>query len=506
MNKRASGLLLHITSLHSKFGIGDLGPPSFEFVNFLSEGGQKYWQILPLNPTELAYGNSPYSCPSTYAGNPLLISFESMKVDGYLSSSDLRYKPTFPKNRVNYNKVSLYKMDLLKNTFEHNKRGISEDRDFNKFCMDNECWLADYCLYTMYRIKYNSRTWRDFPIELKYRDNKELVKLSEKEESTVLFYKFLQFIFFKQWSNLKTFANDRGIQFIGDLPYYVNYDSSDVWANQEIFKLDKNKNPEFIAGVPPDYFSETGQLWGNPVYDWDKLKESGYAWWIKRIRHNLSMFDKLRFDHFRGFVSFWEVEAGEKTALNGKWVHVDTYNFLKELFAHFEKSNFIAEDLGLITEDVREVIKRYHLPGMKILLFAFGDDFPHGDYLPHNIDANCVIYTGTHDNNTVIGWWKGEARDIEKCRVCEYIGRELNESLINWEFIKLALESRADIAIIPMQDILGLGEDSRMNTPATAYGNWEWKLSEEQLNLNLARRLEQLTEKSNRSGSASGKD
>jgi len=476
MNERASGILLHITSLPSQFGIGDFGPTSYKFVDFLRESKQKYWQILPLNPTELIYGNSPYSCPSAFAGNPLLISPEIMIESGYLSKDDCLDLPQFPKDRVDYELASLYKMDLLKTAFESNKKDIIQDKDFNKFCIDNEYWLEDYCLYSTINDKSTFDTWRDFPDDLRDRKPESLIEWRNKEGYFIMYNKFLQYIFFEQWASLKKYANNSGITIIGDLPYYINYDSSDAWANQGIFKLDDNKNMEFIAGVPPDYFSETGQLWGNPVYNWDRLKETEYLWWIQRIGHNLSMFDKLRLDHFRGFVSYWEVEARETTALNGQWIDLDAESFLDTLFSNFEKSKFIAEDLGIITEDVKNIIKHYKLPGMKILLFAFGDDFPHGDYLPSNIDNNCVVYTGTHDNNTVLGWWNEEAGDIEKNRVSEYLGKEMNEDNINWEFIELAIASSADTVIIPMQDILGLGASARMNTPSTTIGNWAWKL------------------------------
>ena len=498
MNERASGILLHITSLPSQYGIGDLGLTSYEFVNFLSQAGQKYWQVLPLNPTELIYGNSPYSCPSTYAGNPLLISLELIKEDGYLSNSDLANNPRFPQSRVDYEEATSYKISLFKKAYEANKESISHNDDFKKFCLDNEYWLDDYSLYSSIKTPPAFNTWWDFPPDLRDRKCESLLEWSEKGQYLILYNKFLQYVFFKQWGSLKKYANDSGIRIIGDLPYYINYDSSDVWVNQDIFKLDRNKKPEFIAGVPSDSFSETGQLWGNPVYDWDKLRQSGYSWWIKRIGHNLSMFDKLRLDHFRGFVSYWEINAGEETAMNGKWVELDAENFLDVLFSHFDKTKFIAEGQSTISEDVKEIITHYDLPGMKILLFAFGHDFPHGDYMPSKIGSNSIVYTGTHDNNTVLGWWKKEAEDIEKSRVREYIGREVNEHSISWEFVKLAMESRANTAIIPMQDLLGLGENSRMNTPATTSGNWEWRLKEEQLNLNLIESLRQLTENSKR--------
>lgn len=476
MSERSSGILLHITSLPSPHGIGDFGPSSYKFIDLLADSNQKYWQVLPLNPTEQAYGHSPYSCPSSFAGNPLLISLELMVNEGYLSASDLIETPNFPKESVDFKLTLAYKTDLLRTAFESNLRGIAQHSDFRKFCLENKHWLDDYCLYTSIKSGADFETWQKFPTDLRDRNPQALDDWHEKEEHFILYNKFIQYIFFKQWNSLKKYSNDKGIKIIGDIPYYVNYDSSDVWANQEMFKLDENKSPEFIAGVPPDYFSETGQLWGNPVYTWDKLKETKYSWWIKRIGHNLSMFDKLRLDHFRGFVSYWEVNAGETTALNGKWAHVDAQGFFDTLFSNFDRSKFIAEDLGFITEDVKQIINHYELPGMKILLFAFGDDYPYGDYLPRNINNHCVIYTGTHDNNTALGWWNEEAEDIEKSRVSEYLAKEVNEDNINWELIELAMKSRADNVIIPMQDILSLGASARMNTPSTTSGNWTWKL------------------------------
>lgn len=476
MNKRSSGILLHITSLPSKHGIGDFGPTSYEFVDFLVKAEQKYWQVLPLNPTEITYGNSPYSSPSSFAGNPILISPELVKEEGYLSTSQISEIPEFQADKVDFKSLTSYKMDLLKTAFESNLRGIAQYSDFKKFCLDNKHWLDDYCLYISIKNGANFQTWHDFPQDLRLRNKKSINDWKEKEEHFIIYNKFIQYLFFKQWNSLKEYSNKNGIKIIGDLPYYINYDSSDVWANQEIFKLDENKNPEFVAGVPPDYFSKTGQLWGNPVYNWEKLKETQYLWWIKRIGHNLSMFDKLRLDHFRGFVSYWEVKAGEQTALNGKWVNIDTKDFLDSLFSQYDKSTFIAEDLGLITEDVKEIIKHYELPGMKILLFAFGDDFPYGDYLPSNINENCAMYTGTHDNNTVLGWWNDEAGENEKNRVREYLCKEINRDNINWELIEAAIKSKADTVIIPAQDILGLGASARMNTPSTTKGNWTWRL------------------------------
>lgn len=498
MKNRSSGILLHITSLPSIFGIGDFGPSCYKFVDFLKDSKQHFWQVLPLNPTDTTYGNSPYSSPSAFAGNPLLISPEIMIEEGYLSNSDIMDLPEFPDGRVDFEAVSLYKTALLKKAYESNIKAIAENPDFKSFCTDNKDWLDDYCLYTSIKSRGNFQTWNKFPIGLRDRNGQSLCDWQEKEEDYILYQKFIQHIFFKQWISLKEYANNNGIEIIGDMPYYVNYDSSDVWINQDIFKLDENKKPEFIAGVPPDYFSETGQLWGNPVYDWDKMKETEYSWFLKRIGHNLSMFNKLRLDHFRGFVSYWEVKAGESTALNGKWINVDVESFFDTLFSQIDKSKFIAEDLGIITEEVKKVIKHYELPGMKILLFAFGNDYPYGDYLPKNIDNNCVIYTGTHDNNTVLGWWNDEAEDAEKNRVSEYLEKDINESNLNWELIELAMSSRADNVIIPMQDLLSLGASARMNTPSTKSGNWTWKLNSIDFLPELIENLKRLSQDNDR--------
>ncbi|MEQ9619100.1 MAG: 4-alpha-glucanotransferase [Deltaproteobacteria bacterium] len=494
MNERKSGILLHITSLPSKFGIGDFGPAAREFIDFLSRTGQRYWQVLPLNPTELIYGNSPYSGPSSFAGNPILISPELMIDKGYLSFEEPGEKPRFENNRVHYESVYKHKSLLLKKAFHNVRDRMELDPDFKKFCTRNEFWLEDYSLYSSVKTNLKCGTWKDFPEDLKNRDRNALDKWREKIASEILYTQFTQYVFFEQWYSLKSYANERGIEIIGDIPYYINYDSSDVWTNPGMFKLDDEKNPKFVAGVPPDYFSETGQLWGNPVYDWKKLKETGYEWWIKRIGHNLSMFDILRLDHFRGFVSYWEVRAGEKTALNGKWVDPGAEDFFDTLFNRYDTSNFIAEDLGYITPDVKEIIRRYGLPGMKILLFAFGEDFPYGDYLPENFGENCVVYTGTHDNNTVTGWWNTEAGNVEKERFRKYIDREIEGREIHWEFIRLAMESPARTAIIPMQDVLGLGAGARMNKPSTSRGNWEWRLKPGYITPEIKSRLKEITE------------
>jgi len=504
MNKRASGILLHITSLPSLFGIGDMGPESYRYADFLAEARQSYWQVLPINPTDSTFGNSPYSGPSSYAGNPLLISPEMIKDAGYLSAADMNMETTPKPERVDYGLVTGFKTALLYSAFKNAETHLPGDSGFMEFSRENEHWLEDYALYASVKKILNCSTWRDFPADLRDRDEKSLEFWRDKAGSEVLYHKFLQYIFFSQWSSLKKYANGSGIEIIGDIPYYINYDSSEVWTHPELFKLDEDKNPAFVSGVPPDYFSKTGQLWGNPVYDWEALKATDFEWWIKRIGHNLKLFDYLRLDHFRGFVSYWEVKASEKTALKGRWVDLDAASFFDTLFSHFDKSRFIAEDLGYITPDVNKIIKKYALPGMKILLFAFGNDFPYGSYLPKNFsDKNCVVYTGTHDNNTVLGWWTDDAGKNRKKKFFKYIGGEIDDRDLNWEFVKLAMSSIADTAIIPMQDILGLGADAKMNRPSTKSGNWEWRLTPGCYKDELVTKLKEITEANNR-GELSG--
>jgi 4-alpha-glucanotransferase len=504
MNKRASGILLHITSLPSLFGIGDMGPESYRYADFLAEARQSYWQVLPINPTVNTFGNSPYSGPSSYAGNPLLISLEMMKDAGYLCAADMNMETTPKPERVDYGLVTRIKNALLYRAFKNAEPHLPGDSGFVEFSGENEHWLEDYALYASVKKILNCSTWRDFPADLRDRHEKSLEYWRDKAGSEVLYHKFLQYIFFSQWSSLKKYANGSGVEIIGDMPYYINYDSSEVWAHPELFKLDEDKNPAFVSGVPPDYFSKTGQLWGNPVYDWEALKATGFDWWIKRIGHNLTLFDYLRLDHFRGFVSYWEVKASEKTALKGRWVDLDAASFFDTLFSHIDKPRFIAEDLGYITPDVKKIIKKYVLPGMKILLFAFGDDFPYGSYLPKNFsDKNCVVYTGTHDNNTVLGWWKDDAGKNAKKRFFKYIGGEIDSRDLNWEFVKLAMSSIADTAIIPMQDVLGLGADAKMNRPSTKSGNWEWRLTPGYYQEDLVAKLREITEANSR-GELSG--
>ena len=476
MKLRRSGILMHITSLPAEYGIGDFGPKAYRFADFLSQAKQGYWQILPLNPTDPAYGNSPYHSISAFASNPLLISPDLLVEDGLLNRSEISSLPGFPEEKVNYNHAIGFKYNLLLRAFE----SFVPDVEFNKFCSLNSSWLDDYAFFAAMKEKTGGKSWVEWDPPIRDRNPDVLKSLQEELRPKIEKEKFLQYICDRQWRALKKYCNQRMIHIIGDIPIYVDYDSADVWSSPEIFKLDKDKRPYVVAGVPPDYFSSTGQLWGNPLYQWDELKKSDFDWWINRIERNFNLFDMVRIDHFRGLVGYWEVPAVEKTAVNGKWNEAPVWDLFKQLKKRFPSLPVIAEDLGTITPDVREVMHHFELPGMKVLLFAFGDDDPTHPYLPHNYGENFVVYTGTHDNNTVKGWIQNEAGFEEKKRLSRYLGKEFSEKDIHWDLIRLAMMSIAFASILPMQDILGLGAESRMNRPASDKGNWEWKLTSEQ--------------------------
>ncbi len=493
MIKRGSGILLHITSLPSSYGIGDFGPGAYRFADFLTKTAQCFWQILPINPTCTAYGNSPYSSYSAFAGNSLLISPDLMVEDGILSKSKIKGHFSCLNERVDYRAVTEYKKRVFQIAYEENKKRIEKEHEFERFCAENSYWLDDYALFIALKEHFNGVVWSNWPEDLRYRERSVIKKWKGVLIERILMEKFFQYIFFKQWASLKNYCNSKNIQIIGDVPIYVNYDSSDVWANPEIFKLDREKRPIFVAGAPPGYFSSTGQLWGHAVYKWDVLKETQYSWWVERIEHNLKLFHKFRLDHFRGFVAYWEVPAAEKTAINGRWVKVPVKDFFNTLFKHFPDLPLIAEDIGVITPDVREIMNFFGFPGMSVLLFAFVEDFPTNFYLPHNHVKNCVVYTGTHDNNTIRGWFRKEASPEDRKRLFGYIGRKVSEKEIHWELIRLAMMSVADMAVIPMQDILGLGEEARMNRPSTSEGNWKWRLLPEQLTPSLIKKFLQIT-------------
>ena len=493
MKRRGSGILLHLTSLPSPFGIGDMGSWAYRFVDFLAETRQRFWQILPLNPTDPAHYNSPYHSISAFASNPLLISPEILVQDGLLGKADLECSPDFPMERVDYRDVIAHRKRLLKNAYERFKRK-GNDHEYRKFCDENASWLNDYALFMALRSRLGGRAWGEWPLDIRDRHAQTMQSVEREVHDLVEMTKVFQYLFSKQWHSLKTYCNQKGIRVIGDIPIYVNYDSADLWAHPELFKLDNEKRPYVVGGVPPDYFSETGQLWGNPIYRWDVLREKGYDWWVQRIDRNLKLFDFVRIDHFRGFVAYWEVPATEKTAVNGKWIEAPVMDFLNHVTKRFSHLPIIAEDLGVITPDVRQVIDHFGFPGMKLLLFAFGEDSPTSPYIPHNLVRNCVAYTGTHDNNTVKGWFERELTPEDKKRLFDYLGRHVPVEELHWELIRLIMMSAANTAIFPMQDILGLGEEARMNQPATLDGNWEWRLLPDILTPGLARKLREMTE------------
>jgi 4-alpha-glucanotransferase len=493
MKRRGSGILLHITSLPSAYGIGDLGPEAYRWADFLAETKQGIWQILPLNPTELAHGNSPYQSISAFAGNPLLISPELMVRDGFIAQSDVENVPNYPKGRVDYPVVIASKERIFRVAYERFQQE-GKRHEYERFCTENSTWLDDFALFMALTGHFSEKAWTEWPQEIRDRHPEALESLKDELRDEVEKAKFLQYVFFEQWRALKDYCNHHGIQIFGDIPIYVIHNSVDVWTNPELFDLDDERKPSVVAGVPPDYFSETGQLWGNPIYRWDVLRERGYGWWIQRVGHNLTLFDLIRIDHFRGLIGYWEVPAGEANAVNGQWVEAPAENFFNALLRRFPQLPIIAEDLGVITPDVREIMHRFELPGMKVLLFAFGQDLPTNPYIPHNLPRKCVLYTGTHDNNTTRGWFEREATPEIKERLFRYLGKEVSAVRVHWELIRLAMMSVANMVIFPMQDILGLGEEARMNRPATTEGNWQWQLLPEQLTPSIADKLRGMTE------------
>ena len=500
MQTRKSGLLLHITCLPTRYGIGDFGPSAYRFADFLAAGGQAVWQLLPLGPTLTVCGNSPYFSYSAFAGNPLLISPDLLVESGFIEGRDIPQPPGFSGDRVDFQEVSRFKYQLLYKAYERFKNRAHSDCEFSRFCQKNCDWLDSHALFSSLKEHFRGVSWIDWPRELRDFDHAAIREWEERLQEQMLAAKFFQFLFARQWADLKRYCNQKNIQILGDIPIYVSLDSVDVWANPGIFKLNEHKQPVSVAGVPPDYFSATGQLWGNPVYNWDRLREQRYAWWIKRVERNLELFDVVRLDHFRGFVGYWEVPAQETTAINGKWVEAPAKDFFNTLLRRFPYLPIVAEDLGTITPDVREIMLAYGFPGMKLLLFAFGDDLATNPYVPHNHVQNCIVYTGTHDNNTAKGWFRMEAREEDKERLFRYLGRRVEQDTVHWELVKLAMMSVANTVILPMQDVLGLDESARMNVPSQAMGNWEWRLRAEYLTPEVSQQLRTLTYTYGRAG------
>jgi 4-alpha-glucanotransferase len=488
---RAAGILLHPTSLPSRGGIGDFGAAAYEFVDCLAAARQGLWQVLPLGP--LGYGNSPYSSISAFAGNPLLISLERLSERGWIdpaknsaqAAADFSESP-----KVEYDRIFAAKMPLL---FEAGRRFVASASGeararFDRFCSENAWWLDDFVLFDSLRAKFKLKSWNTWPKEYARRDEDSLAEVRKELAEDLKIRSALQFAFYEQWSALRRYCAEHKVRIVGDLAIFMNYDSADVWMHPNLFQLNENLEPEVVSGVPPDFFSKTGQRWGNPLYRWDVMKGRGYQWWIQRLRWATRNCDYIRLDHFRGFDQFWEIPAADETAINGRWVdgpRDDLFHKLREALGGLP---FFAEDLGYITPEVHALRERLQIPGMAVLQFGFSDEGARM-YLPHRA-AGKVIYTGTHDNDTTVGWFTSGAADHEARNAECYLGR--GEDGIHWAFIRAAQSSVADLALIPMQDVLGLGSEARMNTPSLNKGNWSWRLAQGQFTPELAAKLADL--------------
>ncbi|MFN2498210.1 MAG: 4-alpha-glucanotransferase [Pyrinomonadaceae bacterium] len=497
---RSSGILLHPTSLPGPFGIGDLGPEAYAFADFLAASGQSLWQVLPLGPT--AFGDSPYACYSAFAGNTLLISPEQLIADGLLGEADLNDALEFATERFDFAAARKFKDSILRQAFATFKRTSDSKLQlaFADFCERSVYWLDDYSLFRALKDAHVGAAWNEWEPALVRREPAALATAKRDLSEQIEAQRFYQFLFYCQWFALKADCNQRGIRLVGDIPIFVAHDSADVWTSPDQFKLNEDSTPLVVAGVPPDYFSATGQLWGNPIYDWDHMLKDGFQWWIQRVRWSLEMVDIARIDHFRGFAAAWEIPAGDKTAERGRWVQTPGRELFKSLTYALGELPIIAEDLGVITSDVDALRDDFGFPGMRVLQFAFSTDSTNVD-LPHNYHQNLVAYTGTHDNNTALGWFNStgeesarDARQIERER--DFCLRYLKSSgeEINWDFIRAVLASVANTAIVPLQDVLGLGAEARMNLPNTTEGNWSWRVKDQSLTSELAEDFRELTE------------
>ncbi len=487
--ERSSGILLHPTSLPGRFGIGDLGAGAYRFVDFLAAARQRLWQVLPLGPT--GYGDSPYQSFSAFAGNPLLIALERLADDGLLSAADLAGLPALSPDRVDYGAVVPEKWRCLRTSFARFDAAARHElrQAFDAFCADAADWLDDYALFMALKEAHGGAAWNTWPEDLRGRQRAALKRAGADLAEAVRFQQYAQWLFFRQWAAVRAYAATRRIRIIGDIPIFVAYDSADVWANPDLFYLDEDGTPTVVAGVPPDYFSATGQLWGNPLYDWQRLARTGYDWWIRRFRATLTQVDIVRIDHFRGFEAYWEVPAGAATAVNGRWVPGPGAAVFEAVRAALGDVPIIAEDLGLITPPVEALRDQLGFPGMAVLQFAFGDK-PDNPYLPHNHRHNLVVYSGTHDNDTTAGWYAAADEPVRH-HVRHYLARAGDD--IAWDFIRTALASVADTAVVPLQDVLALGSEGRMNRPGLAGGNWDWRFRADDLHPRLAARLADLT-------------
>lgn len=485
---RSCGVLLPVSSLPSRYGIGSFSKEAYEFIDQLERAGQRNWQILPLGPT--GYGDSPYQSFSTFAGNPYYIDLETLTAEGLLREEecmlcDFGDEPQY----IDYQKMCEQRFEILRKAFER----FTENENYTEFVRENEWWLDNYCLYMAIKNHNDGKCWIEWEPALRDREEEALVLAREELDEEIRFFCFQQYMFAKQWKKLKAYANEKGVRIIGDIPIYVAFDSADTWADPELFQFDENHVPKAVAGCPPDAFSATGQLWGNPLYDWEYHKKTGYAWWIRRMKYCLTLYDVVRVDHFRGFDEYYSIPYGDKTAEFGHWEKgpgIDLFDALRESLGEM---NIIAEDLGYLTDSVLELLKNTGYPGMKVIQFAF-DSREASNYLPHTYTNNCVVYTGTHDNNTTAAWY-WEMNEHDRAFSEEYLGNAKSDAEEKtWDFIRMALSSVADLAIIPVQDYLGLGQEARINQPSTLGNNWKWRLASGQITEKLLEKMRRMAQ------------
>ncbi len=496
--ERISGILLHVTSLPSYGGVGDFGPAAYAFVDFLAAAKQRLWQVLPLSPT--GYGNSPYSALSAFAGNPLLISMERLVDEGWLAPERIVGLPGH-NGPADFEGAIQRKVPLIEEAARNFlERANDQQRSrFQNFCKDNISWLPDYAAFNVLRRMHHYVSWNEWPTEYALRNNDAMTALLNSHGREIATEEVTQFFFNEQWCALRKYCEERKIRILGDVAIFVSYDSADVWTHPEIFELDQQRKPLRVSGVPPDYFSKTGQRWGNPLYKWGLLQERGFDWWVARIRRALSLYDSIRLDHFRGFEAYWSIAAEEETAINGQWVKAPGHELFQRLKEVFGPLPFIAEDLGLITPEVDELREHFGMPGMRILQFGFTDRGSH-IYLPHRFVQNTVVYTGTHDNNTTLGWWREDATEQERAHLQTYLQEIKHPDDVVWTMIRTAARSVANLCIFPLQDVLHLDSEARMNTPSAGAGNWTWRYGLGDLHPDFATQMAALMEMTDRDG------
>ncbi len=489
MNKRGSGILLPIASLSSKYGIGSFSKSAYDFIDFLEKSGQKYWQILPIGPT--GYGDSPYQSFSTFAGNPYFIDPDQLIKEGLLTTEECEgYDFGKDAGYIDYEKIYLSRFDMLRKAYE--RSSFLKEEAYADFQKENSSWLEDYALYMAIKDSYGGLSWTSWDEDIKLRKQQAIETYQKKLKNDIEFYKFLQYQFHRQWNALKSYTNQKGIKIIGDLPIYVAFDSADTWSRSELFQLDEKQNPIAVAGCPPDAFSATGQLWGNPLYRWKTHAATEYVWWLERISYSFQLYDLVRIDHFKGFDEYYSIPYGEETAVNGHWEKGPGYEFFRTVKEKLGDVDIIAEDLGYITQTVKDLLKKTGYPGMKVLEFAF-DSREESDYLPHNYDKNCIVYTGTHDNDTIVGWLRSINQE-DYSLALRYLNRKGRDTKdIHWDFVRLAQQSVAKLCIIPIQDYLGHGSEARINIPSTLGNNWKWRVNDVELTQDLAEKIREIT-------------